>query len=342
MFIDEARIHVRGGHGGNGCVSFRREKYEPKGGPDGGDGGAGGNVIMKVDEGLKTLMDFNYRRHFFAAKGSHGGGGNKHGRTGKDITLKVPPGTVVKDDKGEVLADLVDKGQVFTVARGGRGGKGNKRFASSSNRAPKEAQPGEPGEERMIDLELKILADVAIVGLPNAGKSTLINRITAAKAKVADYPFTTKTPNLGVVFLEDGRDFVVADIPGLVEGAHKGKGMGIRFLRHIERAGFIIHLIDVSENEPETVIERYNTLNEELASYSDHLAGLDQIVVANKIDLITGNSERSRESRDVLKAVADHFKREGTEFYAVSALTGKGIDSLLLVIADKIDKIREQ
>ena len=332
MFIDEARIQVRGGNGGNGCVSFRREKYEPKGGPDGGDGGAGGDVILKVDEGLKTLMDFNYRRHFFAGKGAHGGGSNKHGRSGKDIALRVPPGTVVKGDQGDAIADLVENGQEFIVAKGGRGGKGNAKFATSSNRAPKKAQPGELGEEKTIELELKILADVAIVGLPNVGKSTLINNISAAKAKVADYAFTTKTPNLGVVFLDDGRDFVVADIPGLVEGAHTGKGMGIRFLRHIERAGFLVHLIDLSKDDPDTAIKEYDMLNKELESYSSRLARFSQIVVGNKLDLVKDN--------DKYKAVSDHFKKSGIEFFAISALTGKGIKHLSLVIADKIDNIR--
>ncbi len=312
-------------------MSFRREKYEPKGGPDGGDGGAGGNVILKVDQGLKTLMDFNYRRHFFAPKGAHGGGGNKHGRNGKNIFLKVPPGTVVKEN-GEILADMLEEGREFVVANGGRGGKGNAKFASSSNRAPKKAQPGELGEEKTIDLELKILADVAIIGLPNAGKSTLINKVTAAKAKVADYAFTTKTPNLGVVFLDDGRYFVVADIPGLVEGAHEGKGMGIRFLRHIERAEFLVHLIDVSEGDPDGIIAKYETLNKELASYSDRLARLDQLVVGNKVDLV--------ESSDIIRVLREYFKKAGQEFIPISALTGKGVDRLLLVIADKIDTIK--
>lgn len=333
MFIDEARIHVRGGAGGNGCVSFRREKFEPKGGPDGGDGGTGGQVIIRIDKGLKTLMDFNYRRHFFAGKGAHGGGGNKNGRRGKDIILKVPPGTVVKSAEGNVIADLVEEGREVVVAKGGHGGKGNAKYATSTNRAPKYAQPGTPGEEFSIELELKLLADVAIVGLPNAGKSTLINRISSAKAKVADYAFTTKSPNLGVVFLEDGRDLVVADIPGLVEGAHEGKGMGIRFLRHIERVKFLIHVLDVSKDDAVEVEKNFELLNRELGAYSERLSCLPQIVAGNKTDILKDDS--------VFRSVRSIFKKKGIEFYPVSALTGKGMDDLLLVVADKIGSINK-
>lgn len=332
MFIDEASIEVRGGHGGNGCVSFRREKYVPYGGPDGGNGGHGGNVIATVDKGLKTLMDFSYRRHFFAGKGSHGEGSNKNGRRGKDVVICLPPGTMINDEHGNLIADLTEEGQEVTVARGGWGGKGNTKFATSTNRAPTNAEPGQPGEERLIRLELKLLADVALIGLPNAGKSTLINKISAAKAKVADYPFTTTVPNLGVVVLAEGKAFVVADIPGLVEGAHDGKGMGIKFLRHIERASFLVHLIDLSSGDVEQVLKDYKTLKNELEAYSQKLASLPGLAIGNKVDLVT--------DKGFLKAVAQSFRKLKEEYFAVSAITGEGVDKVVFKIADRLDKIR--
>lgn len=332
MFIDEARIQVRGGKGGNGAVSFRREKYEPKGGPDGGDGGHGGNVIIEVDVGLKTLMDFNYRRHFFAGKGAHGQGSHKTGRRGKDIVLKVPPGTVIKEAYGTVIADLTEPGREVVVAPGGRGGKGNAKFATPANRAPTFAQPGEPGEEKTIELELKLLADVAIVGFPNAGKSTLINRISAAKAKVGDYPFTTRAPNLGAVMLAGFEPFIVADIPGLIEGAHAGKGMGTKFLRHIERVRLLVHLVDLARRDPEEVFRTYRELNNEIVLFNKRLAQLPQIVVGNKKDIISHHD---------LKAIKLRFKQEGIDIIFISALIDEGVDDVELVTAAKLDSIKK-
>lgn len=331
MFIDEARIHVRGGKGGSGAVSFRREKYEPKGGPNGGDGGHGGNVILQVDPGLKTLMDFSYRRHFFAKKGAHGGGSDKTGKTGEDIVLKVPPGTLVKDEDGEMLFDLVDDGDTAIVAKGGRGGRGNAKFSTPTNRAPTYAQPGEEGEERTILLELKLLADVAIIGFPNAGKSTLINRISAAKAKVAAYQFTTTAPNLGAVMLPDREPFIVADIPGLVEGAYAGKGMGLTFLRHIERAGLLVHLVDISSGDGGKAVADYEAVNKELVLFNERLAERPMIVAGNKTDMLEA---------DVLDDIIEAFAEKGITLHAISAMTGAGVDELVLEIADVLDSIR--
>jgi GTP-binding protein len=327
MFIDEARISVKGGKGGNGCVSFRREKYKPRGGPDGGDGGSGGNVILKVNQGLRTLMDFRYQRHFSAENGKYGEGNNKHGRQGRDLVLSVPPGTVVKDKKGNILADLVESDAEFVVARGGKGGKGNTRFVTSTQRAPDFAEKGESGEEKWITLELKLLADVAIIGYPNTGKSTLINKISAAKAKVADYPFTTKVPNLGVVSLSSGETFIVADVPGLIENAHKGAGLGLKFLRHIERANLLVHLLDLAV-EGRDPIEDYDNINKELAFYKSVLCELPQIVVGNKIDL----PQARKKAMDLAKL----FEKRHTDFFAISALTGEGVNRLLERIARKL------
>ena len=250
MFIDEAKIYVKGGDGGKGCVSFRREKYIPRGGPDGGDGGEGGDVIITADRNLHTLIDLRYQQHYRADRGGHGEGSNKHGKDGGDCRIRVPVGTIIKDTDTElILEDLNEDGKSLIAAKGGRGGKGNTRFKSSTNRAPRRAQKGLPGEEKWLYLELKLLADISIIGFPNAGKSTLISKISAAKPKISDYPFTTLTPNLGVVRVGDYKSFVVADIPGLIEGAYKGKGLGIRFLKHIERTKILLHLIDMSAGE---------------------------------------------------------------------------------------------
>jgi len=272
VFIDKAKIYVRGGDGGNGAVAFRREKFVPKGGPSGGSGGRGGNVIFRADEGLRTLIDFKYRRHYYAERGGHGEGKDRHGRNGKDLIVRVPVGTVIKDAKtGEVIADLIYNGQEVVVARGGRGGRGNANFATPTNQAPTFAEKGEPGEEREIILELKLLADVGLVGMPNVGKSTIISKVSKARPKIANYPFTTLVPNLGTVYLSENDSFVIADIPGLIEGAHQGSGLGHEFLRHVERTKLLVHVLDVSESEGRDCIEDFETINRELYAYSPAL-----------------------------------------------------------------------
>lgn len=330
MFYDTARIYLKAGDGGDGIVSFRREKYVPEGGPDGGDGGRGGNIELIVDEGLRTLVDFKYKRHYKAGRGQHGRGKNMHGKSGEDLTLRVPPGTVVKDaDTGELLADLTVPGQKFLAARGGRGGRGNARFLSNRQRAPRIAEKGEPGEEKWLLLELKLLADVGLLGFPNAGKSTLISRISAAKPKIADYPFTTLTPNLGVVRLDEGNSFVVADIPGLIEGAHKGVGLGHDFLRHLERTRVLIHLIDLSnlEHEPE---DAFRIINRELMLYSPELSKKPQVVAANKIDL----PEARERLASLLKAL-----EPDTPVFPISAATGEGVQELLYRVQSMLEEI---
>ncbi|HAW60518.1 MAG TPA: GTPase ObgE [Actinobacteria bacterium] len=332
MFIDEARVFVKGGDGGNGCVSFRREKYKPRGGPDGGDGGSGGSVILRVDAGLRTLIDFHYRRHFEAERGEHGRGSDKHGRNGDDFIIRVPPGTVVKDENGKVLFDLVEEGQEATVAEGGRGGRGNARFATSVRRAPGFAEKGEPGEARWINLELKLLADVGLVGYPNVGKSTLISRISAAKPKIAAYPFTTRVPNLGVVGLPDGRSFVVADIPGLIEGAHKGRGLGHAFLRHIDRTAILVHVLDLSGVEGRDPISDFEIVERELRLYASNLAKRPQIVAGNKLDLPS--------ARENLTRLACYFRERDLSFFPISAVTGEGVDDLLYAVVERLEEAR--
>ncbi|HHW43614.1 MAG TPA: GTPase ObgE [Desulfotomaculum sp.] len=326
MFYDTAKIYVKGGDGGNGCVAFRREKYVPLGGPWGGDGGRGGNVVLKVDPGLRTLVDFHYHRHYKAERGQHGMGKNMHGRQGEDLVLRVPPGTLVRDAAtGEVIADLVSPGQEAIVARGGRGGRGNARFVTAVNKAPRMAEKGEPGEERWLELELKLLADVGLVGFPNAGKSTLISRVSAARPKIADYPFTTLTPNLGVVRVDGDRSFVMADIPGLIAGAHGGAGLGHRFLRHTERTRLLVHVLDMAGSEGRDPVEDFAVINRELALYNPVLANRPMVVAANKMDLpgAVENLERLRE------ALGDKY-----EIYPLSALTGQGIKPFLYRLAD--------
>lgn len=331
MFVDEAKIYVKGGAGGNGCVSFHREIYKPKGGPDGGDGGRGGSVILEVDEGLRTLMDFRYQKHFRAPRGQHGEGNNRHGKDAEDMILKVPPGTVVKSEDGKALFDLVRPGQRAVVARGGRGGRGNARFLTNKRRAPTFAEKGEPGEERWIVLELKLLADVGIIGLPSAGKSTLISRISAARPKIAPYPFTTTTPNLGMVKLRDGRSFAVADIPGLIEGAHAGKGLGHAFLKHIERTAILIHVLDLAATiEGRDPLDDFDTVNKELAAYGKGLGERPQVVAGNKMDLPEAQANYQR--------VAEELLRRGYELFPISAVTGDGVDRLLYTIADLLEK----
>ena len=321
MFYDTAKIYVKAGDGGNGCVSFRREKYIPAGGPDGGDGGRGGNVVFRADEGLRTLADFHYRRHYLAGRGRHGMGKNMHGRSGEDLLVRVPAGTVVRDaQNGAVLADLVRDGQTVVVARGGRGGRGNTRFAGAKEKAPAFAEKGEPGEERWLELELKLLADVGLVGFPNAGKSTLISRVSQARPKIAGYPFTTLVPNLGVVVLDEGISFVIADIPGLIAGASQGAGLGHRFLRHAERTRLLVHVIDVAGTEGRDPLADFEVINRELALYSPAFAQKAQLIAANKIDLPGAAENLPR----LQKALGARY-----EIFPVSALTGQGVKPLL-------------
>jgi len=320
LFVDRTKIYIRGGDGGNGAVSFRREKYVPLGGPDGGDGGRGGNVILQVDCGLVTLLDFRYQQHLRADRGAHGEGSNRHGRSAADFVVKVPPGTQVRDaETGKLLADLTEEGQTFIVARGGRGGRGNSRFAGSANKAPKFAEKGEPGEERWVVLELKLIADVGLVGFPNAGKSTLLSRVSAAKPKIADYPFTTLSPNLGVVHLEGANPFVVADLPGLIEGAHLGIGLGHEFLRHVERTRLLIHVVDAAGVEGRSPLDDFKQINDELRLYDSRLGQLPQLVVANKMDL-----------PDAVRGLAELIEELGScSVFPVSAVTGEGVKELL-------------
>ncbi len=322
MFIDEARIKVRAGDGGNGAVAFRREKFVPKGGPSGGDGGVGASVILVVDEGLSTLLDFRYRTEYRAPSGENGANKDMYGRGGQDLRLRVPPGTQVFDDvSGRLLGDLKTHGQEFVAARGGRGGRGNIHFASSTDRAPRKSEPGRPGQERIIRLELKLLADVGLLGFPNVGKSSLIARISAARPKVADYPFTTLVPNLGVVRLSGERTFVVADIPGLIEGAHRGAGLGHRFLRHLERTRVLVHLLEVSAIPGRTPLKDYLALRKELAAFDPDLAARPELVALNKVDL--------PDTRKKLKTLRGTFARRGLEVHGISAVTGEGMPELL-------------
>src|SRR5215469_11726339 len=301
MFIDEVRILVKAGDGGNGCLAFRREKYVPRGGPSGGDGGRGGDVILIATEHQNTLLQFRYNPEHKAERGRHGEGSNKTGADGRSIEVAVPVGTLVYDEaSGERLFDFEHAGDRFTVARGGRGGRGNARFATPTHQAPTEHTPGRPGEEKRLRLELKLLADVGLVGFPNAGKSTLISRISAARPKIADYPFTTLEPNLGVVQLDDFRSFVVADIPGLIEGAHLGHGLGTQFLRHIERTKLLVHLVDVSEASGREPVADFETVMRELASFSEELAAKPMIVVATKMD-VAQNSGRVASLRNLAR-----------------------------------------
>ena len=326
MFVDEIDVFVKGGAGGAGCVSFRRESYVPRGGPDGGDGGAGGDVVLEADRSITTLLDFHYRRHYTAERGQHGKGANKQGKSGVDTVLRVPLGTIVSDrDRGEPLGDLTTPGQRLLVARGARGGRGNARFVSSTNRAPRRADLGRAGEERWIHLELKLLADVGVVGFPNAGKSTLVSRLSAAKPKIADYPFTTLQPSLGIVRVDEHRSFVIADLPGLIEGAAEGKGLGHRFLRHTERTRLLVHLVDLDPGSGRDPVEDWRVIQGELAAYSGELAARPQIVAGSKAEL-PGTEERRR-------ALESFCAAEGLSFHAISSVTGLGLDGLLRDIA---------
>lgn len=321
---------VQGGDGGNGCVSFRREKFIPKGGPDGGDGGKGGDVILQADGQLSTLLDLTYLQHFRAQKGSHGKGKNQTGKDGEDLIVRVPVGTLIRDaETGEVLQDLIFDGQRFIAARGGRGGRGNAKFATPTHRTPRHAEKGEKGEVRWLRLELKLLADVGLIGYPNVGKSTLLSKISSAKPKIADYPFTTLVPNLGVVRREEGRSFIVADIPGLIEGASHGGGVGLTFLRHIERTRLLVHLVEVSEEKNRSPIRDFETLNKELKAYHPSLAEKKQLVVLNKIDL-PHVRERAEEIRN-------QFNRIGYSLHLISGKTGEGVGELIELLAKLLD-----
>ncbi|HPR50592.1 MAG TPA: GTPase ObgE [Deltaproteobacteria bacterium] len=320
-FIDESKVYLKAGNGGNGCCSFRREKYVPKGGPDGGDGGKGGDIIIEASPHVHTLLDQRYHPHYKSERGQHGQGKNCTGKSGRDLTIHVPVGTLLKDAlTGEIVADLVEEGQTVIVARGGIGGRGNARFATSTMQAPRYCEPGRPGEEKDYILELKLLADVGLVGFPNAGKSTLISRVSSARPKIADYPFTTLVPNLGMVRWKEA-DFVMADIPGIIEGAHTGVGLGLRFLRHIERTRIIVYVIDMSEETMRDPKEEFMVLRRELGSYSQRLLDLKQMVLLNKCDLLTAK-ERAKE------AVA-FIMDEGYPCFMASALTGEGLSDLL-------------
>ena len=327
-FIDKSKIRVVSGRGGNGMVAWRREKYVDKGGPAGGDGGNGGDVFLVADENMSTLMDFKHKSVFKADAGENGGIKNMHGRCAKELVIKVPVGTVVKDVKtGSVIADLTKNGQKVLVAKGGRGGRGNARFATAQKRAPQFCEPGEPSIERELFLELKLIADVGLLGMPNAGKSTLISRISSAKPKIADYPFTTLIPNLGVVKKRSGDGYVVADIPGLIEGASEGVGLGHDFLRHVERCRFLIHLVDITEDNP---FENYAKINSELAKYSEHLANLYQVVVLNKIDSV---------DEDKRRLVENEFKKVVPDLFEISAVSGENLSELMDFVAKKVDEI---
>lgn len=329
MFVDEVTIRVKAGDGGNGCMAFRREKYVPKGGPSGGDGGRGGDIVLYASIHHNTLLHFRFNPEHTAQRGRHGEGSNRTGRHGDSIELPVPVGTVAWDaGTGEMLHDFTVEGDKFVIARGGRGGRGNQHFATSVNQAPTRHEPGSPGEERRIRLELKLLADVGLVGFPNAGKSTLISRISAARPKIADYPFTTLEPNLGVVQADDMKTFVVADIPGLIEGAHEGHGLGIRFLRHVERTRLLLHLVDVSEFSARDPKHDFDVILAELASFSEELARKPMFVVATKMD--------AAQDRKRVESLQRKAKRRGLQFFRISAVTGDGLDQLVRAVAENV------
>ena len=333
MNTDTAKIYAKGGRGGNGCISFRREKFVPRGGPNGGDGGRGGSVVLEVAEGISTLIDFRYNPHQVAGNGQHGMGKLMHGADAEDRILKIPAGTIVRmAETNEVITDLQTVGQRAVIARGGIGGKGNARFKSSTFQTPRVAEKGEPGEERHLTLEVKLIADVGLVGYPNGGKSTLLARTSAAKPKIADYPFTTLTPNLGVVRIDAERNFVLADIPGLIEGAHEGAGLGHDFLRHIERTKMLLHVIDIASVDGRDPITDYEQINTELERYNPRLTRLPQLIVLNKIDLPHGQSN--------LQRVKEYFGKR--RVYPISAVTGKGVDQLIRTTYQLLQRINER
>lgn len=330
-FVDEAKIWVKAGDGGKGCVSFRREKFVPRGGPDGGDGGRGGNIVLVATNKQPTLLDHSYQQHYKAPRGQHGKGSLQHGRNGEDLTIPVPLGTVVRDMATDaVLRDLVEEGQSLVVVRGGRGGRGNASFKSSTNRAPRTAQPGEQGEERHLKLELKLLADVGLVGLPNAGKSTLISKLSSAHPKIADYPFTTLAPHLGVVVSENSDTLVVADIPGLIEGAHRGAGLGLKFLRHIERTKVLVLLVDASRIDSEDPGRDYRIIRSEFQNYNPSLLAKPHLIALNKVDLLA--------PAGLPEGTVGFFRDLGVPFVPISALTGEGTEKLLAITRDALGK----
>lgn len=329
-FVDEVKIYVKAGHGGSGCVSFRREKFVPKGGPDGGDGGKGGDVIFRATESHHTLLDLKYKQHQIAKNGGHGSGNHRTGKSAEDLIVPVPVGTIIKNfETGEELADLSEKNQTFIVARGGIGGKGNAHFTTSTHQTPRFAQEGMEGEEFTLKLELKLLADVGIIGFPNAGKSTFISRVSAAKPKIADYPFTTLTPHLGVVKYREGGSFVLADIPGLIPGAHEGMGMGDKFLKHVERTLLLLHIIDISTEPNTNAWSNYTAINNELKNYNAELSDKPQIVALNKIDL--------PDVRKNAKKQVALFKKKGIMLHSFSAVTGEGIKEILNIIIKQLN-----
>ncbi len=330
MFVDEIEIFVKGGDGGAGCVSFRREKYVPYGGPDGGDGGHGGSVWLEADPALTTLLDYHYKRHYQAERGQHGKGANRHGAGGDDLTLRVPVGTVVSDrESDETLGDLTGPGQRILVQAGARGGRGNARFASATNRAPRRADLGRPGDGRWLRLELKLLADVGVIGFPNAGKSTLVSRVSAATPKIADYPFTTTTPQLGIVRVDVHSSFVIADLPGLIPGAAEGKGLGHQFLRHTERTRLLLHVLDLDPQSGRDPLDDLRVIDEELARYSESLAARPQIIVPNKIDLPEAAPRR--------EAVERFCASRGLPVMPISAATGRGLTELMNAVAGALE-----
>lgn len=334
MFVDEVTIRVKAGDGGNGCLAFRREKFVPKGGPSGGDGGRGGDIVMVASQHHNTLLHLRFNPEHTGERGRHGEGSNRTGRCGEDAVVEVPVGTIAVDEEtGQFLHDFTFHGDRFVIAKGGRGGRGNQHFASSTHQAPTYHEPGHAGQERRVRLELKLLADAGLVGFPNAGKSTLISRISAARPKIADYPFTTLEPNLGVVRTEDLRSFVVADIPGIIEGAHEGHGLGIQFLKHVERTGLLLHLVDVSEMSGRDPLEDFKVILRELASFSEALAAKPMFVVATKMDVVQDKSRVERLQRAA--------KRRGLPFFKISAVTGAGLQELIRATATAVLKTAE-
>ncbi|QNU68795.1 GTPase ObgE [Ruminiclostridium herbifermentans] len=332
MFKDSARIHVKAGNGGNGCVSFHREKYVAAGGPDGGDGGKGGDVIFEVDEGLNTLIDFKYKKNFKAQSGEDGGTSNCSGKNGADLIIKVPRGTIIKDEvTGMVLVDMIKQGQRCVIAKGGKGGRGNQHFATPTRQIPNFAKSGDIGEEYSLILEMKVIADVGLVGFPNVGKSTILSMVSAAKPKIANYHFTTLVPNLGVVKIDEGKSFVIADIPGLIEGASEGVGLGHEFLRHVERTKLLVHVVDVSEIEGRSAIEDFETINKELLRYNELLASRPQIVAANKMD-IPGTEEK-------YAAFKAELESRGYKVFGISAATNKGLKELMYYISNTLSTL---
>ncbi|EKE04497.1 MAG: hypothetical protein ACD_20C00057G0010 [uncultured bacterium] len=328
MFIDKSKIKVMSGSGGNGVVAWRKEKYVPKGGPAGGDGGLGGSIYIEADENMSTLLDFKYKSRFIADNGEPGRGKNQHGKNGNDVYIKVPTGTIIRDvHSNKIIGDLILHGDKILVASGGRGGRGNSRFTTSIRRAPQFCEPGEPGIERDLELELKLIADVGLLGLPNAGKSTLISVISAAKPKIADYPFTTLTPNLGVVKKPSGDGFVVADIPGLIEGASLGAGLGQEFLRHVERTRLLVHVLDITEEDP---VKNYDTINQELKSYGGKLIETPQVIALNKIDAA---------DPDKVSQIEEYFKKEKKDVFVISAATKQGVQDLVNYLTEKVNEI---